>query len=67
VIIAGVPHLSGAPVEAMDLRAGAAMVIAGLQARGETRISRLENIDRGYEGLQEKLSALGAQVQRIRG
>jgi UDP-N-acetylglucosamine 1-carboxyvinyltransferase len=65
VIIAGVPHLSGAPVEAMDIRAGAAMVIAGLEARGETQISNLENIDRGYEGLEEKLRSLGAQIQRV--
>ena len=56
-----------APVEAVDIRAGAALVVAGLQARGETQISRLENIDRGYEGLEEKLGALGAQVQRVSG
>jgi UDP-N-acetylglucosamine 1-carboxyvinyltransferase len=66
VIITGVPHLSGAPVEAMDLRAGAALVIAGLEARGETQITHLDNIDRGYEGLDEKLRALGAHVQRTR-
>jgi UDP-N-acetylglucosamine 1-carboxyvinyltransferase len=65
VIITGVPHLSGAPVEAMDLRAGAALVIAGLEARGETQITRLESIDRGYEGLEQKLVALGARVERI--
>jgi UDP-N-acetylglucosamine 1-carboxyvinyltransferase len=65
--ITGVSHLSGAPVEAVDIRAGAALVVAGLQARGETQISRLENIDRGYEGLEEKLGALGAQVQRVSG
>jgi UDP-N-acetylglucosamine 1-carboxyvinyltransferase len=65
VIITGVPHLSGAPVEAMDLRAGAALVIAGLEARGETQITRLECIDRGYEGLEQKLVALGARVERI--
>ncbi len=51
----------------MDIRAGAALVIAGLEARGETQIAHLDNIDRGYEGLQEKLSALGARVQRISG
>ena len=66
VIITGVPHLSGAPVEAMDLRAGAALVIAGLEAHGETQITHLDNIDRGYEGLDEKLRALGAHVQRTR-
>ena len=64
-IVTGVPHLSAAPVEAVDLRAGAAMVIGGLQARGETQITRLENIDRGYEGLEPKLRALGAEVQRV--
>ena len=64
-IVTGVPHLSAAPVEAVDLRAGAAMVIGGLQARGETQITRLENIDRGYEGLEQKLRALGAEVQRV--
>ncbi|TMI78998.1 MAG: UDP-N-acetylglucosamine 1-carboxyvinyltransferase [Bacillati bacterium ANGP1] len=64
VIIAGVPHLSGAPVEAMDLRAGAALVVAGLEARGETQITRLESIDRGYEGLDQKLRALGARIER---
>ena len=67
VTITGVPHLSGAPVEAMDLRAGAALVIAGLEARGETQISHLDNIDRGYEGLEEKLKTLGARVQRVSG
>jgi len=64
-IVTGVPHLSAAPVEAVDLRAGAAMVIGGLQARGETQITRLENIDRGYEGLEQKLRALGAEVRRV--
>ena len=64
-IITGVPHLSGAPVEAIDIRAGAAMVVAGLEARGETQITNLENLDRGYEGLEEKLRGLGAQVQRL--
>ncbi len=67
VITAGVPYLSGAPVEAMDIRAGAAMVVAGLEGRGETQITHLESIDRGYEGLEEKLRALGARISRIRG
>jgi UDP-N-acetylglucosamine 1-carboxyvinyltransferase len=65
-IITGVPHLSGAPVEAVDIRAGAAMVIAGLVAQGETAIANLENLDRGYDGLEEKLRALGANVRRVR-
>ncbi len=65
-IITGVPHLTGAPVEAVDIRAGAAMVIAGLQARGETELANLENLDRGYERLEEKLRGLGARLRRIR-
>ncbi len=64
--ITGVPHLTGAPVEAVDIRAGAAVVIAGLQARGETFITNLENLDRGYEALEEKLRALGARIYRVR-
>ncbi len=64
--ITGVPRLSGAPVEAVDIRAGAAMVIAGLQASGETQIANLENLDRGYERLEEKLLSLGARLRRIR-
>ncbi len=63
--ITGVSHLSGAPVEAVDIRAGAAMVIAGLQARGETQITNVENLDRGYEGLENKLRGLGAKIQRV--
>jgi UDP-N-acetylglucosamine 1-carboxyvinyltransferase len=59
--------LSGAPVEAPDIRAGAALVIAGLAAQGETEIIGLEYIDRGYERIEEMLSALGGQVQRASG
>jgi UDP-N-acetylglucosamine 1-carboxyvinyltransferase len=66
-VIKGVPQLSGAPVEAPDIRAGAALVVAGLAASGETEIIGLEYIDRGYERLEESLSALGAQVQRSSG
>ena len=58
---------SCAPVEAPDIRAGAALVIAGLCASGETEIIGLEYIDRGYERLEETLSALGGQVQRASG
>jgi len=64
-VIEGPVRLSGAPVRAMDLRAGAAMVIAGLIARGETVISNIHYIDRGYEKLDEKLRALGADIQRV--
>jgi UDP-N-acetylglucosamine 1-carboxyvinyltransferase len=66
-LIKGGSPLSGAPVEAPDIRAGAALVIAGLAAHGETEIIGLEYIDRGYERLEEMLSALGAQVQRSSG
>lgn len=66
-LVKGVAQLSGAPVEAPDIRAGAALVIAGLCAVGETEIIGLEYIDRGYERLEETLSALGAQVQRSSG
>ncbi|MDD4296063.1 MAG: UDP-N-acetylglucosamine 1-carboxyvinyltransferase [Ruminiclostridium sp.] len=64
-VIEGISKLSGAPIKALDLRAGAAMVIAGLMARGETTISNIEYIDRGYERLDEKLKALGADIERI--
>ena len=65
-VVQGVKQLSAAPVMASDLRASAALVLAGLQARGETRISRLYHIDRGYEHIDEKLLLLGAQVERVR-
>lgn len=66
-LVKGVQSLSGAPVEAPDIRAGAALVLAGLAAAGETEIIGLEYIDRGYERLEETLSALGGQVQRASG
>jgi UDP-N-acetylglucosamine 1-carboxyvinyltransferase len=64
-IIEGVETLTGAPVEANDLRAGAALVIAGLVARGVTEISNAHFIDRGYEDIESKLSELGADIQRL--
>lgn len=64
-VIEGVHKLSGSPVCATDLRAGAAMVVAGLSAEGETVISNLTHIDRGYEKLEEKLLGLGAKIIRI--
>lgn len=64
-VITGVKGLKGAPVKAVDLRAGAAMVIAGLMASGITEITEIDHIDRGYERLTEKLSALGAQIKRV--
>ena len=64
-IITGVPKLSGAEVMASDLRASAALVLAGLSARGKTEVSRIYHLDRGYERLEEKLTALGAKVTRV--
>ncbi len=66
-LVKGVTSLSGAPVEAPDIRAGAGLVLAGLAAAGETEIIGLEYIDRGYERLEETLSSLGGQVQRSSG
>jgi UDP-N-acetylglucosamine 1-carboxyvinyltransferase len=66
-VIKGPKQLSGAPVEAPDIRAGAGLVVAGLAAAGETEIIGLEYIDRGYERLEEMLSDLGGQVQRSSG
>ncbi len=65
-IIQGTMELAGAPVMASDLRASAAMVLAGLIARGTTRIDRVYHIDRGYEKIEEKLRALGADITRIK-
>ncbi|MGE5175860.1 MAG: UDP-N-acetylglucosamine 1-carboxyvinyltransferase [Hyphomicrobiales bacterium] len=65
--VQGVPSLSGAPVMATDLRASAALILAGLVARGETRVSRVYHLDRGYERLETKLQALGAVARRVRG
>ncbi len=66
-LVRGGTQLSGAPVEAPDIRAGAALVVAGLAAQGETEIIGLEYVDRGYERLEEMLSALGGRVQRSSG
>ena len=65
-MIRGVPKLTGAPVMATDLRASVSLVIAGLAAGGETTVSRVYHLDRGYERLEEKLSACGAEVERIK-
>lgn len=65
-IIRGVPFLTGVPVDASDLRASAALVIAGLAAQGMTTIRGLHHLDRGYDNLEEKLRRLGAKVQRVR-
>ncbi len=63
-IVKGVAKLSGAPVMATDLRASASLVLAGLAAEGETKISRVYHIDRGYERIEEKLMKLGANIKR---
>jgi UDP-N-acetylglucosamine 1-carboxyvinyltransferase len=63
-VIEGVDHLSGARVMATDLRASAALVLAGCAARGETHVSRVYHIDRGYERIERKLGELGAKVRR---
>ena len=62
----GVAGLQGATVMATDLRASASLIIAGLVAEGQTTIERIYHLDRGYERLEEKLSALGARVSRLR-
>jgi UDP-N-acetylglucosamine 1-carboxyvinyltransferase len=64
-VVTGVLQLSGAQVKAHDLRAGAAMVVAGLMAEGETQLFNLSHLDRGYENLCQKLQALGAGIDRI--
>jgi UDP-N-acetylglucosamine 1-carboxyvinyltransferase len=66
-VIQGVDRLHGAPVMASDLRASAALVLAGLKADGITEVSRVYHIDRGYEHLDEKLSELGAHIERVKG
>jgi UDP-N-acetylglucosamine 1-carboxyvinyltransferase len=64
-IVKGGKPLSGAPVMASDLRASAALVLAGLAARGTTQVNRVYHIDRGYENIDGKLRQLGARIQRI--
>lgn len=63
--IHGVKQLTGAPVMASDLRASAALVLAGLVAEGQTLVRRIYHLDRGYERIEEKLSALGAHIERV--
>ena len=65
-VVRGVERLSGATVMATDLRASAGLVIAALVAEGETIIDRIYHLDRGYEGIEAKLGALGAAVERLR-
>ncbi len=64
-LVRGVPRLTGAQVMATDLRASVSLVLAGLAAEGETIISRVYHIDRGYERIEEKLGACGADIERM--
>ena len=66
-IVRGIPKLHGAPVMATDLRASASLILAGLAAEGKTVLSRVYHIDRGYEQIEKKLSALGAEIRRVSG
>ncbi len=66
-IVRGVPKLHGAPVMATDLRASASLILAGLAAEGTTVLSRVYHIDRGYQQIEKKLSALGANIRRVPG
>ena len=64
-IVRGVPRLSGAPVMATDLRASVSLVLAGLAAQGETIVNRVYHLDRGYEAVERKLAAVGADIERL--
>ena len=64
-LVKGVAELEGATVMATDLRASASLVLAGLVAKGQTVIERIYHLDRGYENLEEKFNALGANVKRV--
>jgi UDP-N-acetylglucosamine 1-carboxyvinyltransferase len=66
-MVRGVAGLFGAPVMATDLRASMSLVIAGLAAEGETLVRRVYHLDRGYERLEEKLQAVGADIERVSG
>jgi UDP-N-acetylglucosamine 1-carboxyvinyltransferase len=64
-VVRGVSEMNGAPVMATDLRASMSLIIAGLAAKGETQVQRVYHLDRGYERLEEKLSAVGADIERV--
>ena len=66
-IVRGVTGLSGAPVMATDLRASLSLILAGLAAQGETIVNRVYHLDRGYEAVEQKLAACGADIERIPG
>ena len=63
--VTGVNSLKGAPVMATDLRASVSLILAGLAAQGETIVSRVYHLDRGYERIEQKLSDLGAKIERV--
>jgi len=65
-VVRGVDHLVGAPVMASDLRASASLVLAGLAAHGITEVQRIYHLDRGYERIEEKLAAVGADIKRVK-
>jgi UDP-N-acetylglucosamine 1-carboxyvinyltransferase len=65
--VRGVPALSGAPVMATDLRASVSLILAGLAARGETVVNRVYHLDRGFEAVERKLAACGADIERVPG
>ena len=64
-MVRGVEKLTGAPVMATDLRASMSLILAGLAAEEETQVNRVYHLDRGYERLEEKLSAVGADIERV--
>jgi UDP-N-acetylglucosamine 1-carboxyvinyltransferase len=66
-VVRGRAKLQGAPVMATDLRASASLVLAGLAADGITEVSRVYHLDRGYERIEEKLSGVGAKIERLKG
>jgi UDP-N-acetylglucosamine 1-carboxyvinyltransferase len=65
-MVEGVPQLSGATVMATDLRASASLVMAGLVAQGETVVDRIYHLDRGYDKMEAKLRAIGADIERVK-
>ena len=65
-VVRGVPKLKGAQVMATDLRASVSLILAGLAAQGQTKVSRVYHLDRGYEKLVEKLKNVGAKVERVK-
>jgi UDP-N-acetylglucosamine 1-carboxyvinyltransferase len=65
-VVQGVGRLDGAEVMASDLRASAALIIAGAAAKGETRISRIYHVDRGYERIDERLAKIGMDIRRVK-